>query len=114
MNANEKTDFNSVNPVTPISKDTRASLHNAIDKAAGKAQPIADRIATRAHSGLDRVGATVESLASTLSERSKQAGVVYGRVAESGRGYVRNKPAVSLLVAVAAGYGLSKLLGSRK
>jgi ElaB protein len=114
MNASEKNDFNSVSPVAPISKDTRASLHNAIDKAAGKAQPVADRIATRAHSGLDRVGATVESLATTLAERSKQAGVVYGRVAESGRGYVRNKPAVSLLVAVAAGYGLSKLLGGRK
>jgi hypothetical protein len=35
-------------------------------------------------------------------------------LAESSRNYVRTSPGKSLLVALAAGYAVSKLLGSRK
>lgn len=100
--------------VVQMGKDARADLHTAVDKAADQAQPVADRLATSAHNGIDQVGDTVKAVSATLSERGKQAAVAYDRFAETGRGYVRGKPVMSLLVALAAGYGLSKLIGARK
>ncbi|HEV7815469.1 MAG TPA: hypothetical protein VGP06_10270 [Janthinobacterium sp.] len=116
----------------PAGSDSRAEWHGAIDKAADKAHPVIDRLAdtahptidrlaNTAHGGVDKVGdtinkasASIDELSVTLAERSKQLGQACKRFAETGRGYVRNRPATSLLVAVAAGYGLSKLMGSRK
>ncbi|MES2743037.1 MAG: hypothetical protein V4754_19100 [Pseudomonadota bacterium] len=113
MNTTEKTTFDR-ETVTQIGKDARTELHNAIDRAAERAQPVADRLASRAHASVDTVGDTIDNVSGGVLERGKQLGVAYSRFAETGRGYVRTRPAVSLLVAVAAGYGLSKLLGSRK
>jgi ElaB protein len=113
MNTTETSSFNS-DGANRIGPDTRADLHKAIDTAATKVQPMADRLASRAHTGLDRMSDTVNNVSGTLSERGKQLGESYQRVAETGRGYVRTSPVVSLLVAVAAGYGLSKLMGPRK
>ncbi|MEC5159848.1 ElaB protein [Janthinobacterium sp. CG_23.3] len=127
MNTNEKTGFDR-DALSAIGKDSRADLHGAIDKAAEKAQPFADRLASSAHNGVDQVSAKVGQIgdkmsqvgeqvgaaSASLAERGKQAGEAYQRIAETGRGYVRGSPAVSLLVALAAGYGLSKLIGSRK
>ena len=47
-------------------------------------------------------------------ERGKELSAAAQRASETGRTYVRERPATSLLVALAAGYGLSKLLGARK
>lgn len=102
-------------------QDTRQDLHRTIDKVASQAQPLADKVATRAHDGVDVVGDRIDQVSDTVSKaserlvaRGKQLGAACQRAGETGRGYVRERPAVSLLVAVAAGYGLSKLLGSRK
>jgi ElaB protein len=113
MNATDKSSMNGEGG-TKIGRDTRADLHKAIDSAAEKVQPMADRMASSAHVGLDRMTDTVNDVSGTLSARGRQLGASYQRLAETGRGYVRTSPAVSLLVAVAAGYGLSKLLGPRK
>jgi ElaB protein len=127
MNTSEKTGFNR-DSLNNMGKDTSADLHGAIDKAAEKVQPFAERLASSAHSGVDQIGAKVSQVgdkvqqvgdqvgaaSASLAERGKQAGEAYQRFAETGRGYVRGSPVVSLLVALAAGYGLSKLLGSRK
>lgn len=100
--------------VTQIGKDLRADAHTAIDKAAEKIPTAADRLATSAHTGVDKVADTVEGAQHTLIERGQQLGVAYKRMAETGRGYVRTAPAISVLLAAAAGYGLSKLFSSRK
>jgi ElaB protein len=113
MNATDKSSMNGEGG-TKIGRDTRADLHKAIDAAAEKVQPMAERMASSAHVGLDRMTDTVNDVSGTLSARGRQLGASYQRLAETGRGYVRTSPAVSLLVAVAAGYGLSKLLGPRK
>ncbi len=113
VNTTEKTTLDR-DTVTQIGKDARAELHSAIDKAAERIPPATERLASRAHAGVDTVGDTIENVSGSVLERGKQLGVAYSRFAETGRGYVRTRPAVSLLVAVAAGYGLSKLLGSRK
>lgn len=73
-------------------KDLRAGLHSTVDK-------VADNIST---------------LGEQMGERSDQLSAAYKRFAESGRNYVRKSPGTSLLVAIAAGYAVSKLLGSRK
>lgn len=117
MNAIEKTssDLNST------TQDTRQDLHRTIDKVASQAQPLADKVATRAHDGVDQVGERIDQVSDSVSKasetlmaRGKQLGAACQRAGETGRGYVRERPAVSLLIAAAAGYGLSKLLGSRK
>lgn len=122
--------------ITSIGRDTRADLHGAIDRSAEKAQPTADRLASSAHAAVDKVAEKVQPTADRLASaahsatdkvaetagklgaefdvRSKQMTEAAKRLTESGRGYVRSSPMTSVLVAVAAGYGLSKLLSSRK
>ena len=100
--------------VTQINKDLRADAHTAIDKVADKVPPATDRIATRAHNGVDAVADTVDGVSSTVVAKGKQLSAAYQQFADSGRDYVRTSPAISVLLAAAAGYGLSKLLGSRK
>lgn len=107
--------------VTQIGKDLRADAHAAIDRVADKVPPTADRLATRAHTGVDKVAdgvasvsGTVDSVSERLAVRSKQVTEGYKKLAESGRSHVRSSPAISVLIAAAAGYGISKLLNSRK
>ncbi|MET3132539.1 ElaB protein [Oxalobacteraceae bacterium GrIS 1.11] len=100
--------------VIHVAKETRAELHNAIDLAADKAQPMADRLAISAHAGVDQVGATLDKVSTTLAQRSKQLGASCQQAADTGRGYVRTKPMLAVLMAMAAGYGLSKLMSGRK
>ena len=102
------------NAITQAGKDTRANLHEAIDKAADKAQPLVDGLAASAHDGINKMSDTLNEVSRPRAESSKQVGVAYKRFTETSREYVRSKPAVSLLVAATVGYGLSKLFGSRK
>jgi len=99
---------------TQINKDLRADAHTAIDRAADKVPPATDRLATRAHNGVDAVADTVDGVSNSVVARGKQLGAAYQQFANTGRDYVRTSPAISVLLAAAAGYGLSKLLGSRK
>lgn len=73
-------------------KDLRAGLHSTVDK-------VADNIST---------------LSDQAAVHGDQLSAAYKRFAESGRNYVRKSPGTSLLVAIAAGYAVSKLLGLRK
>lgn len=107
--------------VTQIGKDLRADAHAAIDRVADKVPPTTDRLATSAHNGVDKVAngvesvsGTVESVSERVAARSKQVTESYKKLAESGRSHVRSSPAISVLIAAAAGYGISKLLSSRK
>src|SRR5471030_363867 len=99
---------------TQINKDLRTDAHTAIDRAADTVPPASDRLATRAHNGVDAVADTVDGVSTSVVARGKQLGVAYQDSATTGRDYVRTSPAISVLLAAAAGYGLSKLLGSRK
>lgn len=99
---------------TQAGKEARDEIKDVIDKTADKVQPVADRLASGAKDGLQRASETLDKTAVTLAERGRQIAVAYEGFAESGAGFVRKRPAVSLLVAAAAGYGLSKLLRSGK
>ena len=109
------------NDINNTAQDVRKDAHAAVDKVADKAQPVIDKVASSVHSGVDQVGekinaasASIGSASEKLMERSKEWGAACQRAGETGRTYVRERPATSLLVALAAGYGLSKLLGARK
>ena len=99
--------------VTQIGKDLRADAHAAIDKVADKVPPATDRLAASAHDGVDKLADTAESTSERLIARSKQVKQSYQALAESGRSHVRASPAISVLIAAAAGFGISKLLSSR-
>jgi ElaB/YqjD/DUF883 family membrane-anchored ribosome-binding protein len=99
--------------VTQIGKDLRADAHATIDKVAEKVPPATERLAAQAHTGVDKVADTVETTSDTLAARGKQVVETYKNLTESGRAHVRTSPMISVLVAAAAGYGISKLLGSR-
>lgn len=90
-----------------------ADAHNTIDKAAEAAKPMADRLAISAHTGVDKVSSALTDASARLDEKTKQLGEAYGRFAETGRDYVRTSPATSVLIALAAGFTLSKLLSRR-
>lgn len=99
--------------VTQIGKDLRADAHATIDKVAEKIPPATERLATQAHTGVDKVADTAESASERLAVRGKQAVETYKQLTESSRNHVRANPVISVLVAAAAGYGISKLFGSR-
>ena len=111
--------------IKDTAQDARKDAHNAVDKVADKvadkAQPVIDKVAASVHSGVDQVGEKINAVSDSVSsasdkllERGTEWGAACQRAGETGRTYVRERPATSLLVALAAGYGLSKLLGARK
>jgi ElaB/YqjD/DUF883 family membrane-anchored ribosome-binding protein len=97
---------------TDINK-TATEAHKSIDKAAEAAPAMADRLATSAHAGVDKVQGALTDASARMEEKTKQLSEAYKHFAETGRDYVRTSPATSILVALAAGYTLSKLLGRR-
>jgi len=106
--------------VTQIGNNLRADAHAAIDKVADKVPPATDRLANSAHNSVDRVADGVGKMADTMEhtsdsliERGKRVTASCKALTESGRSRVRASPAMSVLLAAAAGYGLSKLLSSR-
>lgn len=91
-----------------------ADMHKTIDKAAEAAKPMADRLVTTAHSSVDKMSSVLSDASARLEDKSKQLTEAYNHFADTGRDYVRTSPATSVLIALAAGYTLSKLLGRRR
>ncbi len=87
--------------------------HKTIDKAADAAQPLVDRLASSAHAGVDKVSGALSGTGERLDEKTRQLAEAAKHFADTGRGYVRTSPATSILVALAAGFTLSKLLSRR-
>lgn len=99
--------------ITQIGKDLRADAHASIDKVAEQIPPATERIAAQAHTGVDKVADAAESTSERLAARGKQLAASCRSLTESSRNQVRASPVISVLVAAAAGYGISRLLGSR-
>jgi ElaB/YqjD/DUF883 family membrane-anchored ribosome-binding protein len=100
-----------------LSKDVAASasdMHKTIDKAAEAAQPVVDRLASSAHAGVDKVSGALTGATKSMDEKSRQLVNAASKFADTGRQYVRSSPATSVLVALGAGYLLSKILGGRR
>jgi ElaB/YqjD/DUF883 family membrane-anchored ribosome-binding protein len=93
---------------------TADDMHKTIDKAAEAAQPVVDRLASSAHAGVDKMSGALAGASRTMDEKSRQLADAASRFADTGREYVRSSPATSILVAVGAGFILSKILGGRR
>ncbi|WP_426110333.1 hypothetical protein [Massilia sp. PWRC2] len=89
-------------------------IHNKIDQAVDAAKPIVERMASSAHAGVDKLSGAIAGATDGLDAKGRQLTQAARAFADSGRGYVRTSPATSVLVALGAGYLLSKLLGSRR
>jgi ElaB/YqjD/DUF883 family membrane-anchored ribosome-binding protein len=87
--------------------------HKAIDKASDAARPAVDRLASGAHQTVDKIAGAATQAAETLDLKSEQLKDAQTRLTENCREYVRDNPLTSLGIAVAAGFLLSRLLGSR-
>lgn len=90
-----------------------AGLHQSIDKAAEAAQPVVERLASGAHAGVDTVSGALSGASQRMDEKTRQLSEAYRHFAQTGRDYVRSSPATSVLVALAAGFTLSRLLSRR-
>lgn len=99
--------------VTQIGKDLRADVHATIDRIADQVPPATERLAAQAHNGVDHVADGMQSASERLATHGRQAVETCRQLTESGRNRVRAHPMVSVLVAAAAGYGISRLLGTR-
>ncbi len=91
-----------------------ADMHKSIDKAADAAQPVVDRLANSAHAGVDKVTGMLSGASDKMDDKARQLTAAYRNFTDSGRDYVRASPGTSILVALAAGFTLSKLLGRRR
>lgn len=90
-----------------------SDLHKTIDKAADAAQPTVDRLASSAHATVDKVTGALSGASESMDERARQLTDAYKNFTSTGREYVRTSPGTSILVALAAGFTLSKLLSRR-
>lgn len=87
--------------------------HEAIDKVSDAARPVVDRINSGAHHAVDQFASAAGQAADTLGVTDEQLKNAQVRAMEQCRGYVRDHPVMSLGIAIAAGFLLSRLLSSR-
>lgn len=101
------------NPLSAGPEAARTGAHNAIDKVSDAARPMVDRLASGAHQTVDKLAGVATQAAETLGVKGEQLKNFQTQAMEQCRGYVRENPVVSLGIAIAAGYLLSRLLSSR-
>jgi len=89
------------------------AAHDAIDSAADATRPALDHLVTNAHATVDHAGVAATHAAEALGVKGDQLSASSQRLIERASVYVRENPATSLGMAVAAGYVLSRLLSSR-
>jgi ElaB/YqjD/DUF883 family membrane-anchored ribosome-binding protein len=100
--------------VTRTVDTATTSAHRAIDRASEAARPAVDKLASSAHQVVDRVAGAATSAAETLDVKAEKLRDVQSRLVDDCSDYVRENPILSVGLAVAAGFLLSRLLSSRE
>ncbi|MES3025069.1 MAG: hypothetical protein V4857_26140 [Pseudomonadota bacterium] len=90
-----------------------SELYKTADTVSDTVEPAISSMASSAHAGVDKVSDALSGASRRMDEKSRQLADAYSHFTETGRDYVRSSPATSVLVALAAGYTLSKLLSRR-
>ena len=90
-----------------------AGAHDAIDKVSDAARPVVDRMALGAHKAVDKIAGAAAQTAEAVGVKGEQLKNAQMRAIEQCRGYVRDRPVMSLGMAVAAGFLLSRLWSRR-
>ena len=89
--------------------DMADRAHQAVDRAAEKAQPVLERASTAAHRTIDKVADVAVPAAQWATESGKQIAAKSGELTEVCSGYVRARPLVSVAGAVAIGYFIGRI-----
>ena len=90
-----------------------SAVHDRIDAAGDAARPAVDRLLTGAHQAVDKLSGLASVAADTMSEKSVQLKEAHAKLMANGRTQVREKPAVAVGIAVAAGFILGRIMRSR-
>jgi ElaB/YqjD/DUF883 family membrane-anchored ribosome-binding protein len=104
---------NTTTPAKPFGErvdSATSTAHQAINKAAEAARPAVDRVASGAHNTVDKLAGAAVTTAETMRVRGEQLKDAQVRATESCRGYVRENPLVSVGIAAAVGFVLSRLI----
>ena len=90
-----------------------ASAQSGIHSAAEAAHPAIDRVASSAHRAVNSADEVASHATDAMARAGNKAGVKGEELYAAGAGYLREHPMVTIGVAVAAGYLLSRLLATR-
>ena len=90
------------------------SAHQAIDQLSGAARPAVSRAASRAHHLVDRLSSTTSRVAQRLEKTACRLKDTEQRLVGVSSNYVREHPLASAGIALATGFLVSYLVGSRK
>ncbi len=88
-------------------------IHDGINAVSDAARPAVDRLASSAHTVVDQISGVVAHAAESIGAKGDQLKGTQDQLVESAREYLRERPVVSLGIAMATGYLLSRLLSSR-
>ena len=92
---------------------TASQAHQTVDdiarKATDKAGPAIDRVARAAHQTVDKVAQAAQPAAEWLGDSAERVMQTQDQMLANCRDYIRERPLVTLGVALAAGYLIGRL-----
>ena len=95
-------------------QERSGAAHTKINSASDAARPAVDRALTGAHQAVDKLSGYATVAADTMTEKAVQLKEAHARLMTTGRMQVREKPALAVGLAVAAGFLLARVLGSKQ
>jgi ElaB/YqjD/DUF883 family membrane-anchored ribosome-binding protein len=95
--------------VDRLAAGTRSGIHAAAEAA----HPVIDRMASSAHRAVNSADEAASHATDAMAKAGNKAGVKGEELYAAGAGYMREHPVLTIGVAVAAGYLLSRLLATR-
>lgn len=90
-----------------------ASAHEGIHAAAEAVHPAIDRLASGAHRAVNSADEAANHATDAMAKAGSKAGVKGEELYAAGTGYLREHPVLTIGLAVATGYLLSRLLATR-
>ena len=90
-----------------------AGAHSGIHAAAEAVHPAIDRLASSAHRAVNSADEAANQATDAMARAGSKAGVKGEELYAASAGYLREHPVITIGVAVATGYLLSRLLATR-
>lgn len=91
-----------------------SEAQGTIDKTTANTQVAVDRVAAGAHTAIEKMSVAAADMSEKLSIKGKELLATQERLMAKGREQVKESPATSMAIALAAGILIGKLLGLRK
>lgn len=85
-------------------------MGSTLEEASARAGAASGRLQARAHEAVDQVASAMHGAADRLGERSEEWIARQDEMVQQVRGYVRERPVMSLAIAAAVGFVLSRLM----